>query len=194
MLRQHDKSHKHIICMTNWMELEVRLQSNQTIDMYIHDEINKEKRHWRDVLLKIIAMVKGLAKNNLVFRGRNDKIRVDGNGNVLGMIEAVADFDLVMKEHISRVEEHETRNHYMSPQIQNELMEMLGNEVRQMILKKIHCAKCFPIILDTTPDISNRDQMSLIIRCVDISEPAPKIEEFCFDIYRSQRQNRRRVF
>lgn len=155
MLREHEKSHKHIICMTQWMELEVRLQKNQTIDKYMQDEINKEKAHWRDVLLRIIAMVKGLAKNNLAFRGRNDKIRVDGNGNFLGMLEAVADFDHVMKEHIRRVEEHETRNHYMSHQIQNELIEMLGNEIRQKIIKKIHCAKYFSVILDTTPDISN---------------------------------------
>lgn len=31
MLREHEKSHKHIICMTSWMELEVRLQKRKDI-------------------------------------------------------------------------------------------------------------------------------------------------------------------
>ncbi|XP_013614845.1 PREDICTED: uncharacterized protein LOC106321072 [Brassica oleracea var. oleracea] len=178
MLKEHEKSHKHIICMTQWIELEVRLKTNQTIDKHIQEEVNKEKQYWRDVLLRIVALVKGLAKQNMAFRGRSDKIRVAGNGNFLGMIEVFADFDEVMKEHIRRIETHETRYHYLSYKIQNELIEMLGSEIKKMILKKIRCAKYYSVILDCTPDISNTEQMSLVIRCVDISETSPKIEEF----------------
>ncbi|XP_020875868.1 zinc finger MYM-type protein 1-like [Arabidopsis lyrata subsp. lyrata] len=160
------------------MELEVRLQKKQTIDKHMQEEINKEKKHWRDVLLRIISLVKGLAKKNIAFRGRSDKIHEDDNGNFLGMIEVFGDFDPVMQEHIRRFEKRETHHYYLSHDIQNELILMLGNEVQQMILKKIRCAKYFSVILDTTPDISHREQMSLVIRCVDISEMSPKIEEF----------------
>lgn len=52
----------------------MRLQKNLNFDKFIQEEINKEKRHWRDVLLRIIAVVKGLAKNNIALRGVNDKI------------------------------------------------------------------------------------------------------------------------
>ncbi|KAF8087514.1 hypothetical protein N665_0581s0003 [Sinapis alba] len=159
MLKEHVKSHKHIICMTQWIELEVRLKTNQTIDKHIQEEVNKEKQYWRDVLLRVISLVKGLAKQNMAFRGRSDKIRVAGKGTFWGMIEVFADFDEVMKEQIRRIEKHETCYHYLSYKIQNELIEMLG------------------IILDCTPDTGHTEQMSLVIRCVDISDTSPTIED-----------------
>ncbi|EOA18190.1 hypothetical protein CARUB_v10006669mg [Capsella rubella] len=178
MLREHEKGPNHMRCMIRWMELEVRLKKKQTIDKHMQVKINKEKKHWRDVLLRIIALVKGLAKKNIAFRGSSDKIDEDNNGNFLGMVEVFGDFDPIMQEHIRRIEKQETHHHYLSPGIQNELIMMIGTEIQQLILKKIRCAKYFSVILDTTPDISYRDHMSLIIRCVDISEMSPKIEDF----------------
>ncbi|XP_024009113.1 zinc finger MYM-type protein 1 [Eutrema salsugineum] len=177
-LKEHERSHKHVICMTQWMDLEVRLRTSQTIDKHIQEEINKEKKHWRDVLLRTIALVKGLAKKNIAFRGRSEKIHEDDNGNFLGMMEVFADFDPVIKEHFRRIDKREIRYHYLSHRIQDELIKMLGTEVKKMILEKIQCAKYFSVILDTTPDCSNREQMSLVIRCVDISDTSPKIQEF----------------
>lgn len=95
------------------------------------------------MLLRIIALVKGLPKQNVAFRGSSDKIYIDGNGNFLGMIEAFADFDPVMKEHIRWIVKRETHYHYLSHMIQNELIDMLGNEIKQMILKKIRYEKYF---------------------------------------------------
>ena len=51
---------------------------------------------------------------------------------------------------------------------------MIANEIRSKIIKKVKEAKYFSIILDRTFNISNQEQMTLVLRCVDIST-SPRI-------------------
>ncbi|XP_020882685.1 zinc finger MYM-type protein 1-like isoform X1 [Arabidopsis lyrata subsp. lyrata] len=164
--------------MNQWVELERRLEKNQTIDKYAQDEMNKERIHWRQVLLRIIYVVKTFAKKNLAFRGSNGKIGEDSNGNFLSFIEMLADFDPVMIEHLRRYKSCEARCHYLSNNIQNELIALLANDIKARIIKKIQDAKYFSVILDCTPDISHHEQMTVIIRYVDVSATSTTIEEF----------------
>ncbi|XP_019097360.1 PREDICTED: zinc finger MYM-type protein 1-like [Camelina sativa] len=177
-LKEHESSREHILCMKQWAELDLRLQKNQIIDKYAQYELNKEKIHWRQVLLRIIIVVKTLAKQNLAFRGSNEKIGKEGCGNFLSFIEMIADFNPVMIEHLRRYKEGVSRNHYLSNRIQNELIALLANEIKGMIVKKIQSAKYFSVILDCTPDISHHEQMTVIIRCVDVSTTSTRIEEY----------------
>ena len=58
----------------------MRLLKNKTIDKNFQEQVNKEKDHWKKVLLRIIAVVKNLGKNNLAFRGKNEKTFQENNG------------------------------------------------------------------------------------------------------------------
>jgi hypothetical protein len=59
--------------MNDWVDLKMRLLKNKTIDKNIQEQINIEKDYWKRVLLRIIAIVKNLGKNNLAFRKQNEK-------------------------------------------------------------------------------------------------------------------------
>ncbi|XP_042380126.1 52 kDa repressor of the inhibitor of the protein kinase-like [Zingiber officinale] len=164
--------------MTDWLELERRLQKNQTIDARAQLQLNKEKEHWKHVLHRIIAIVQRLAKNNLAFRGSCEKLYVENNGLFLQMVEMIAEFDPIMNEHLRRIKDHETYTIYLGSRIQNELIEMLAGEVRKKLLAKVKKTKYFSVILDCTPDISHKEQMSLVLRCLDESENSTKVKEY----------------
>jgi hypothetical protein len=155
----------------------MRLSKNKTIDKNVQEQIDKEKDHGKRVLLRIIAIVKNLGKNNLAFRGNNEKIYQENNGNFLNLIEKIAKFDPVMQEYIQHSKDGEIHNHYLGHNIQDELIHLLATEIKNNIIKKIKDAKYFSIMLDCTPDPSHQEQMSLILRCVDISTNTIKIDD-----------------
>ncbi|KAK4551218.1 hypothetical protein RGQ29_032460 [Quercus rubra] len=155
-IKNHETSKEHVTNMNAWIDLEMRLLKNKTIDKNFQEQVNKEKDHWKKVLLRIIAAVKNLGKNNLAFRGKNEKIYQENNENFLSLIEMIAEFDPVMQEHVQRIQHGAIHNHYLGHNIQNELIQLLANEIK---------------------DVSHQEQMTLVLRCVNISTSPIKIDE-----------------
>ncbi|XP_056692487.1 uncharacterized protein [Spinacia oleracea] len=176
-LKEHETSPEHFKNMGIWYDLRLRLQKNETIDKVAQKQLNKEKEHWKKVIQRIIAITKFLAKYNLAFRGTNERLYQSNNGIFLGFVETLAEFDPVIQEHVRRITNDEIHVHYLGHNIQNELIRLLGSAIKSEIIKKVKQAKYFSVILDCTPDISHQEQMSLIIRYVDVFSKPMIIEE-----------------
>ncbi|GFY56652.1 hypothetical protein TNIN_467721 [Trichonephila inaurata madagascariensis] len=69
----------------------------------------------------------------------------------------------------------------MSPLIQNEFTEILGNKIRQVIIARVQKAKYYSLIFDSTPDTSHKDQTSQVVRYVMIDNQEVRVEESFID-------------
>ncbi|XP_052621592.1 uncharacterized protein LOC111891056 [Lactuca sativa] len=99
-LKEHENSSQHLFCMDSWDELIARFDKNKTIDKDLQNKVLTEKERWRQVLKRIIVVIKYLAKYNLAFRGCNEKLFQESNGNFLGAIQMMAEFNVIMQEHV----------------------------------------------------------------------------------------------
>ncbi|XP_070052794.1 uncharacterized protein [Nicotiana tomentosiformis] len=177
-LKAHETSKEHIINMGAWIDLDMRLHKSKTIDKDVQEQISRDREHWKNILSRIIVVIKTLGKNNLAFRGKNEKIYQESNGIFLSLIEMIAEFDPIMQEHVRRIKHDEIHNHYLGHNIQNELINLLASEIKNKIIDKIIETKYFSIILDCTPDASHQEQISFILRSVDITVTPVRITEY----------------
>jgi len=133
-------------------------------------QIREEQKYWRSVLWRLLSIVQFLAERNLVFRGSTELLGDPRNGNFLGEVELVAKFDPIMAEHVRRAKNHDLTDHYLSNTIQNELISLLGTATQEKIVARIRESKYYSIMVDCTPDISHTEQVSFVLRGVDVND------------------------
>ncbi|XP_045898642.1 zinc finger MYM-type protein 1-like, partial [Micropterus dolomieu] len=164
--------------MATWKELEVRLAKGLTIDKQEMALAEAERNRWREVLTRLVAIIQSLAERNIALRGSTDTLNKPDNGNFLKEVELMAKFDPIMKQHVGRVESGAgSHTHYLGKRIQNELIDSISTKILEKILEEIKTSKYFSIILDCTPDLSHKEQLSVIVRIVSLEEELPQIKE-----------------
>ena len=150
------------------------------IDSHMEIQFEKERGYWRNVLLRVVAVVQFLAQRGLAFRGENEIFGSCNNGNFLGIIELLVQFDPFIAQHVSRYGDVGRGNvSYLSSTICNEFIQLMAKKVLFRIISDVKIAKYFAISVDSTPDITHVDQLTFIVRFVDSSgKPVERFLKF----------------
>uniref|UniRef100_H3ANI8 DUF4371 domain-containing protein n=1 Tax=Latimeria chalumnae TaxID=7897 RepID=H3ANI8_LATCH len=112
----------------------------------VHEQQQRDRHH---CFLKILQNVKYLAQQGLVLRGDRDE----------------SDSNFIQSK-LTDWNEQKTSK-YTSPEIQNEMLRVLGLRVLREITEKVRSAEFFSIMIDETKDSANKEQVVICVRWVD---------------------------
>ncbi|XP_065650443.1 52 kDa repressor of the inhibitor of the protein kinase-like [Hydra vulgaris] len=134
-------------------------------------EENKKK------LASIVKTIIFLGRNDMSLRGHRDdrkyqgeigeSSKISGLGNFIELLNFRVDAgDSILKEHLLSAPKNST---YISKTIQNELIECCGNAIEEILINDIKKSKYFSIMADEASDCATLEQLSIVIRYVDLN-------------------------
>lgn len=183
---EHESSTSHNTSYIQWrMELR-KVQSHVSLNDLLLKSIESERKTWKDILKRLFHVTMFLAERGLAFRGDSCKIGDPSNGNFLGILELLANYDPVIDLHLKKVRESQEAGtrmqaHYLSPETQNELIETFSAEIIKTILMEREKAKYFSIIVDATPDSSHTEQTAFLLRYLHYTEE-PQSDQDSYEV------------
>lgn len=176
-LAEHENSNLHRGSM---IQMSTRLQSSSRIDSSVVMQYHNEVNYWRSVLKRVVACVKFLSVRGLAFFGENETIGSTSNGNFLGCLELLSEFDPFLAGHLQKYgNQGSGSTNYLSSTCLTEFIELMAQKVWNEITSSIATAKYFSLIVDTTPDVTHLDQLCFVLRYVGTDcEPRERFIKF----------------
>ena len=117
------------------------------------------------VILKAIAeTILFCGRQNIALRGHREQGENGNPGNFISLLKFQANGDIVLNEHIR---EAANNAKYTSPEVQNDIIECIGEVILDDIIKDIQDSTVFGLIADEATDASNKAQLPVIVRFVD---------------------------
>ena len=96
---------------------------------------------------------------------RTETLDTENHGNFWAYLNFKVDAsDTVLGEHLASAPRNAT---YTSSINQNQIIDILADQMRQKIIRKVQGAKWFTVVTDEVTDVSNEEQLSLVLRYVD---------------------------
>ncbi|XP_050509137.1 uncharacterized protein LOC126886307 [Diabrotica virgifera virgifera] len=182
-LQQHFSSMAHKAALSDYCNF---LITERHIDVFLDKNkrntlIEQEKIHSQNkrVLWVLMDTIRTLGILGLGFR-KSDSA---SEGNFGQIVNLISRHNSVVKQWFDDRKLRPYHVTYMSGESQNEMISLIGSEVRSLIIEEIKECLFFSIMADTTLDLSHKDILSLVIRYADnkgnIHERLIKTVECC---------------
>ncbi|XP_065652788.1 zinc finger MYM-type protein 1-like [Hydra vulgaris] len=183
-IKRHENSQHHKLCVMNITERkEVLNRFDQKLKYQVETEIN----YWKNILTRVVGVVKPLSSREMSFRGEDDRFGSVHNGNFMISIEFIAQFDPFLAQHIENFgNKGKGSISYLSFNTYKQIISIMADNVIQQMVKEIKKAKFFSISIDSTPNISHVDQLSFIFRVLPNSgHKSEELEDAVFLVLES---------
>lgn len=130
------------------------------VDELLNKDIKKTKLDNREMLRTVVECLRYLSRQGLPIRGnyQEGKETAEPDGNLNQALLTLAKFDSEITRLLRRT------HTYTSPEVQNELLHIMGTQVQRQLIDEVKKAGCYTIMLDETPDISGHEQLVICFR------------------------------
>ena len=156
-----------------------RLNEAGRLDVELAQQAEQVAKYWHSVLKRLVSVIKFACERNLALRGENETLGSAANGNYLGMIELIAQYDDFLKQHIQKHANLGSGHaNYLSSTICEELVQLMGRRVLDEIISRIKRSRYYSVILDSTPDEGHVDQLTLVFRFMEHATPVERFVTF----------------
>lgn len=107
-----------------------------------------------------------MGQQGLAFRGHNETPDSSNRGNFLELLYVLADYSPELREHL-KAHERKSNATYMSPQSQNEFIQVIGIDyLLGKIIERVQKAKFFAILCDEASS-AHKEFLALVLRYVE---------------------------
>lgn len=100
------------------------------IDVQLCTQLESDQQYHRRMLMKLLRSIRFLARQGLPFRGHREDIETTANGNFLQLL-------LFQAQECPELDTWLRKKDYISPNIVNEIITMMGNTILRSILNDI---------------------------------------------------------
>ena len=97
-------------------------------------------------------------------RGHDESTVSLNKGNFREILQVVAKHDPIVKQWLEQGPRNAT---YLSPEVQNMLLHIMGDMLRKLISDSVRQAGFFSLLADESKDTSKKEQLAIIVRYVD---------------------------
>ncbi|XP_046597644.1 zinc finger MYM-type protein 1-like [Neodiprion lecontei] len=175
-LCEHEISKTHLESV---MSLLQRRRVTGRIDQELAMQEAQQIEYWRKNLKIIVSTIKFIAERGLAFRGDNQIVGSPRNGNFLGILELLAEYEPILATHLkTHANKGSGHVNYLSSTICEELISCMGDKVLTEIVSRIKKSKYYSVSVDSTPDESHIDQLTIVVRYMEGSMPEERFLTF----------------
>ena len=123
----------------------------------------------------IIDCIRFLLRQGLAFRGNNENEASINRGNFIELLQFLADHNQSIE--VVTLKNAPLNLKLTSPDIQKDIVHAAAIETTKLIINDIG-ESFFSILVDKSRDISIKEQMSVVLRYVDVTPPNQMAETF----------------
>ncbi len=165
--QKHDISKYHQVALMNWSQYKVTVSSGMSVATRLDNARKEQITKNRHYLLSLIHALMFCATQEIALRGHRENTSSNNKGNFLELVDLLAIYDPILNDRLTNGPQNAQ---YTSHGIQNQLLHLLGEKLRNTICRLVRSAGVFSILADETKDSAKQEQMSFVIRFADMSK------------------------